>query len=352
MNKLVEMIGQAAKIAAQAPSEGETLEWNAGFFGQAVSDWYDAKIPNTGTCVLIDVAEAALDARSSAPDATSVIYMQCAAPDATTLPANWQVSRRVPSDLRTREDDALKRSQAAASLLELQHALTASNGQDPWIGDACIDSTVAPFLLNTLQGSDCDLALAELSRVQSISGRFETLVLAADEPIVGAQTDCQGYDCRSFPLADEIGTLLNAAGFHGIAIKPLLERPVMILDGAELRVYAVTAHVGTKGACYEQGDAAVYLGPWSEVKDDDGHVYPRGVRVAVCAKTASVLQRAPYAGNFEIIQAYDRPDLADAELFDCNRNVVRPAAETKGRIAIGASLAEAADDACGTDCGC
>ena len=31
--------------------------------------------------------------------------------------------------------------------------------------------------------------------------------------------------------------------------------------------------------------AVVYPGPWKEVRDDDGHVFRRGVREAVCEKT-------------------------------------------------------------------
>ncbi|MEL6960665.1 MAG: class I SAM-dependent methyltransferase [Pseudomonadota bacterium] len=352
MNKLVEIMDQAAKIAAQAPGVGEKLDWHATGFDRAVSDWYVHTVPQDGHCVLIDAAEPALQARTTGDSETSVILMQRTKPNGLTYPQKWAVSHRSPSDLRSRDDLVLTKAKAAGTLFELQKVLSEADVDTPWMPDASVDAVIAPFLLNTLEGEERKNALSELSRVLVNTGRLDMLVLAADEPLDGAYADCQGHFCTSFPLADELCHLLGVAGFHGVALKPLLERPVFILEGAEIRIFAVSAFVGTSGVCLEQGDAAVYLGPWSEVQDDDGHVYPRGVRIAVCAKTAGILQRAPYAGCFEIIRAYDRPDLKDATLFDCNRTAVRSAAETKGRISIGSSMAGSLDPVRDDGCGC
>jgi len=351
MNKLNDMIGQAAKIAAQAPNAGETLAWHTGRLDRAVADWYDRSIPKDDSCLMVDVPLSAVQTRAAAKLDTTLICMGRPMPDTAQTPAGWSMSQRMPSDLSTPDADLFQRMQAAQSVLALQKAVSMPATKKAWISDASVQTIVAPFLLNTMNGPYRDQALAELNRVLALKGTFQTLVLAADEPLSDTQIACQGHECEVFPLETQISQALLAAGFHGVRFESLLDRPAMIVDGVELRVFGVSAKTGTKGVCLEQGDAAIYLGPWAEIRDDDGHVYPRGVRIAVCAKTAAILEREPYAGSFEIIKAYDRPDLETAELFDCSRDAIRPAAETKGRVALGASLAPGA--ACSdADCGC
>lgn len=351
MNKLNDMIATAAKLAVQNPSDGEALEWNTEAFDRAVSDWYGDIIPTTGTCLLVDVAPEGLAQRAASQGETTLICTARPLPAQAETPEHWCVSQRLPYDLRHSDAELLQRAQTASSPLALQRALAGVPDGQTWIDDASMKTVVAPFLLNTLKDPQRGMSMAELNRILAADGLFHTLVLAADEPLRAAALTCHDMDLVHFPQEHELAQLLVQAGFHGIALQPLLERPYMIVNGVELRVFALRAHTGTKGVCLEQGDAAIYLGPWSEVRDDDGHIYPRGARIAVCAKTAAVLQRPPYAGHFKILQAYDRPALEDAEVFDCSRDVLRPVAETKGRRAFGTS--PQTDAACtDTDCGC
>jgi len=46
------------------------------------------------------------------------------------------------------------------------------------------------------------------------------------------------------------------------------------------------------------GQYATYLGPYSEVHDDDEHIFPRGIAIEVCTDTANKLKRIPYTGQF------------------------------------------------------
>ena len=46
----------------------------------------------------------------------------------------------------------------------------------------------------------------------------------------------------------------------------------------------------------------IYKGPWRQVQDDDGHVFKRGERSAVCAKTFELMQREPYSDMFYAIE--------------------------------------------------
>jgi hypothetical protein len=92
----------------------------------------------------------------------------------------------------------------------------------------------------------------------------------------------------------------------------------------------VVAYKGKQGPCRERNQAVVYRGPFRKVEDDDGHAYVRGERMAVCDKTYQLLQRAPYAGMFEVIEPRREIPLEDAQPFDCRRSARRDPRETKG----------------------
>jgi hypothetical protein len=91
------------------------------------------------------------------------------------------------------------------------------------------------------------------------------------------------------------------------------------------------AYKGKQGPCLERNQAVVYRGPFKRVEDDDNHVYYRGERMAVCDKSFRLLQKAPYAGQFEFIQPREAVPLEKAERFDCSRPKHRHPRETKGQ---------------------
>ena len=74
----------------------------------------------------------------------------------------------------------------------------------------------------------------------------------------------------------------------------------------------------------------MYRGPFKKIEDDDGHVYFRGQRAAVCDKTFRLLQEQPYADSFIPIGPYESISIDQAEPFECRRSAVRHPRETKG----------------------
>ncbi len=105
---------------------------------------------------------------------------------------------------------------------------------------------------------------------------------------------------------------------------------------------------GKEGPCDEANQAVIYRGPWSEVRDDDGHVLRRGERVAVCAKTFEIYTKAPYAEH--VIALPPRVEISPEERvdFDCARTAPRHPRETKGQDY---SVTTEAGDCCGPE-GC
>ncbi len=85
------------------------------------------------------------------------------------------------------------------------------------------------------------------------------------------------------------------AGFYGIELLKRDTQPWQTVEGIEFRSVTVQAFKGKQGACFERNQAVIYLGPFREVLDDDGHRMERGVRYAVCDKTYQLYRKAPYA---------------------------------------------------------
>ena len=92
----------------------------------------------------------------------------------------------------------------------------------------------------------------------------------------------------------------------------------------------VRAFKGKEGPCLDQKHAVIYNGPFKEIFDDDGHVYRRGVRTAVCEKTFRLFSRPPYRDHVTLIEPSELIPLEDAPLFACASGTVRSARETKG----------------------
>ena len=106
--------------------------------------------------------------------------------------------------------------------------------------------------------------------------------------------------------------------------------PWRTVEGIEFRSVTVVAYKGKQGPCLERNQALIYRGPFKKVEDDDGHIYRRGDRMAVCDKTYRLLQQAPYEGMFAAIDSRETIPLEVARPFNCRRNAKRDPRETKG----------------------
>jgi hypothetical protein len=140
------------------------------------------------------------------------------------------------------------------------------------------------------------------------------------------------------------------AGFYGMELVDRPREPWATVEGIEFRSVTMQAFKGKEGPCFDHHQAVIYKGPWKSVVDDDGHTLRRGEPMAVCEKTFRIYTRQPYQD--QIIAVPPRVAVApeDVEPFDCRRNAVRDARETKGIDFVETSLPE--DSCCGgSDCG-
>jgi len=217
------------------------------------------------------------------------------------------------------------RAQELAADLRVKHPLVTTES---------VDVVVSNCVLNLVEPQDKRQLFQELFRVLRKGGRAVISDIVADEPVPEQlQNDPHLWSgCISGALTEE--GFLQAfadAGFYGIEILARDERPWQTVAGIEFRSVTVRAYKGKQGPCFERNQAAIYLGPFKEVLDDDGHRFERGRRMAVCDKTFQLLRQEPYRAHFAVVEPLQPVPLEQAGPFDGAGMRPRHPQETKGR---------------------
>jgi SAM-dependent methyltransferase len=205
--------------------------------------------------------------------------------------------------------------------------------QHPLIESESVDCVLSNCVLNLVRQVDRQQLFGEIFRVLKMGGRAAISDIVSDETVPNHlrrdSTLWSGCISGAF-REDEFLQAFEDAGFHGIEIAKRSSEPWQTVEGIEFRSITVVAHKGKQGPCWERNQAVVYRGPFKQVTDDDGHVYYRGKRMAVCDKTFRLLGRAPYDGMFEPIEPRESIAIEDAQQFDCRRMRYRDPQQTKG----------------------
>jgi arsenite methyltransferase len=196
----------------------------------------------------------------------------------------------------------------------------------PMVADDSVDIVVSNCVLNLVREDAKRQLIREIHRVLRRGGRIAISDIVSDEVVPGRlKRDPELWSgCISGAFHE-----LETAGFYGIKYDQWEEEPFAVVDGIEFRSVTVTACKGKQGSCEEANQALVYAGPWKRVEDDDGHVFERGVRNAVCAKTFDIMAKAPYAGETIGIEPHQEIPSHEREAFDCSRTEPRGPRETK-----------------------
>lgn len=176
-----------------------------------------------------------------------------------------------------------------------------------YLEDVPVDSKFADVVTSNCVmnlSPDKPKVFAELWRVLKNHGRMVIADIVSDrevpprlkvneklwgECIVGALTESQFL------------AMLEQAGFYGLSV--LKKAFWKEIEGYQF--YSVTVQgwkfEKTEG-CKFIGQQAIYKGPFTAILDEEGHHFPRNVAITVCTDTAAKLSRAPYAGQFTILE--------------------------------------------------
>jgi ubiquinone/menaquinone biosynthesis C-methylase UbiE len=205
--------------------------------------------------------------------------------------------------------------------------------RQPAVPDGSVDVALCVDALNLLAHGNRADALTEIHRSLRKGGRLVLSEWVSDEHVPARLRHDEVAWSRGLGGAYSESQLLVAleeAGFYGISVEQL-GGPEHVVANIEFRRARLHAYKGKEGPCFDQKHAVIYRGPFSEIQDDDGHAYRRGVRTAVCGKTFDILSKAPYREHFELIEPVQAIPLEKAPLFPCSVGaLVRDPRETKG----------------------
>ncbi len=223
--------------------------------------------------------------------------------------------------------------------------------ESPLIASNSVDVVVSNCVLNLVRSQDKEQLFQEIFRVLKRGGRAVISDIVCDEDpspeILNDPELWSGCIAGAF-REDRFLEMFEKAGFYGVEILVRQPEPWQIINGIEFRSATVRAFKGKEGACLERFQAVVYKGPWKSVRDDDGHTFYRGQRMAVCDKTYQIMTstNSPYNNDIIAVEPKELIPLEQAPPFSCKGSSLRHPKETKGIEYKETRLAE------GTDCDC
>jgi hypothetical protein len=167
-------------------------------------------------------------------------------------------------------------------------------------GDAAVDEVQLLGTFNmAVEREALTKLLAEARRVLRPNGTIFAHVLTSNGATV-ERPSLPGPAAlveRVLPLADVV-QLLGDAGFVGVQLTKIGEQPCYTVESTELRETKVTAVVPTTSCCAEQPLQVIYKGPLSQMVDDQGNTYRRGVPTVVSAAAWEALRAVNVAEQF------------------------------------------------------
>ncbi len=169
------------------------------------------------------------------------------------------------------------------------------------VDDETVDVVLSNCVIN-LSG-DKEKVFGEIYRVLKDRGSFTIadIVAERDVPKEMQEDKVLWGECISGALKEEdFIRLARGAGFYGINVTSrYLYREV---NGLRFDSITISGYKYVKNPeCDFVGQYAIYNGPMTSVRDDDGHDYPAGKPVEVCTDTAEKLSSHPYSGSFTVV---------------------------------------------------
>lgn len=231
-------------------------------------------------------------------------------------------------------EDRLRRHpiRSLADLDALTEFEARARRERPLVADASVDLVVSNCVLNLVPDRHKPALIGEIHRILKPGGRVAISDIVSDEPVPATlKADPLLWSgCLSGAFQEE--AFLDAfvhAGFLAVGYAEWAEAPWQVVEGIEFRSVVLTAVKGAGTPCLDLGQAVIYRGPYASVTDDEGHVYPRGARIAVCERSYRLLMEGPYREDFIGIT----PGSAREPVPWCApAGTRRPAAETKGAV--------------------
>ena len=230
----------------------------------------------------------------------------------------------------------------ARSLAAFEQWKQQQKQQQPLIADNSVDLVISNCVLNLVDDDQKRKLVEEIYRVVKPGARVAISDIVSDEVIPQHLKDdsdlWSGCISGAFQEQEMVASFLEV-GFQSVSFDKWSSEPWQVIEEIEFRSLTLTAVKPEGKECIDKGHAVIYRGPFNFVKDDEGHEFPRGERMAVCERTFRFLIDGPYKENFiGIVPAQERAPVP----WCAPHGTRRPASETKG----GQHLHGESDGAC------
>ncbi len=226
-------------------------------------------------------------------------------------------------------------------LKKLEHWKQQQRQTEPMIADNSVSLVISNCVLNLVDKKDRQQMIEEIFRVLKPGGRVAISDIISDEIVPQSLQDdptlWSGCISGAFEEKEFLDAFLSA-GFVGVGYDKWDDQPWQVVEGIEFRSVTLLATKPAKDNLYDAGQAILYRGPYSEVVDDLGNVFPRGERIAVSRRTFELIQTGPYAKDFVCISPAEEHNKG---CFCLPAGTKRPASETKGGQHVGTGTSEA-----------
>ncbi len=209
---------------------------------------------------------------------------------------------------------------------------TTQRHDKPMVADNSVDLIISNCVLNLVGDQQKQQLVSEIFRVLKPGGRIAISDIVSDEVIPEhLKADDELWSgCISGAFEEE--EMLNTfhdEGFLSVSLDKWDAEPWQVVEGIEFRSVTVTAVKGSGEECLDYGQAVIYKGPFKTIFDDEGHEFPRGVRMAVCERTFRYLTEGLHKNDFIGITPAEKKE---AVTWCAPMGTRRPASETKGGV--------------------
>lgn len=211
----------------------------------------------------------------------------------------------------------------------------------PMIEDNSVSLIISNCVLNLVDKKDRQQMIQEIFRVLKPGGRVAISDIISDEAVPKSLQDdptlWSGCISGAFEEKEFLQAFLDA-GFVGVGYDKWDDTPWQVVEGIEFRSVTLLAIKPSKENLFDAGEAVLYRGPYRQVTDDLGNIYPRGERIAVSRRTFELIKSGPYAKDFVCIAPAEEKNMG---CFCKPAGSLRSAAETKGGLQLGTGSSEA-----------
>ncbi|GAB6067124.1 methyltransferase domain-containing protein [Methylothermus subterraneus] len=220
-------------------------------------------------------------------------------------------------------------------LLALKAWQAEQRRQRPLIADNSVDLVISNCVLNLVDDGDKRQLFREIFRVVKPGGRVAISDIVCDEPVPPAIKRDPDLWSGCIAGAMQEHAFLQGfvdAGFVAVKLDKWADKPWRVIDGIEFRAVTVTAVKPQGTQCLDYGHAVIYKGPFEKVYDEEGHVYCRGQRMAVCERTFRFLTEGPLKDDFIGIAP---ATIGEGKPWCAPPGTLRSPAQTKGGTSCG-----------------